>query len=71
MVKKPSYKWEREIIDFCEIIDPDGWDRSHPSKFYDDWNKSITKKEFASKLIISTVRADFKKMSEWIDKEDI
>jgi hypothetical protein len=69
-MKKTSGDWEEEIIEFCTIIDPDGWDRSSLTNFYKDWNMPITKKEFVSKLIISTVRADFKKLGEWMREED-
>ena len=51
-IKLNSEAWVK-LSDY-QIIDPDGWDRSHPDKFNADWNKEITFDEFLEKAHRST-----------------
>ena len=65
-IKKTSQEWFDEIKEFCDILDPDGWDRKN---LLNDWSKEITKDEFLDKLLMSTVKGDIKKISEWARKD--
>lgn len=61
MIYKSSEDWYREISDFCEVIDPDGWDRKN---FEDSWDEIISKQEFNKRLMRSTIKL---KHSERLD----
>ena len=54
IVKKVSSEWIKEK--HCEIVDPDGWDRTN----YDySFNKEkITHEEFERRLMLSTIQCD-------------
>jgi hypothetical protein len=56
-VKKPSSEWIKEVG--YEVLDPDGWDRSNFQ--YSWYEEDITYQEFQKRLLISTVRREFKK----------
>ena len=62
---KSSYEWCEEIKDFCDILDPDGWDRS-PKNFENSLNEKISKKEFLKRLYSSTIKCDVNKLTQWI-----
>ena len=53
-MKKVSSEWMKEKN--CEIVDPDGWDRTN----YDySFNKEkITHEEFERRLMLSTIQCD-------------
>lgn len=59
---KSSKEWQKEIIEFCKILDPDGWDRQNLDE---SWNENITKKEFMRRLVNSTIQANLEKLGDW------
>lgn len=60
MIYKSSEEWYSEICDFCEMFDPDGWDRKN---FEDSWDETISKQEFSKRLMQSTIKLkDFERL---------
>lgn len=53
--KKTSRKWCKKLgIGLSWIYDPDGWDRTNWE--YSFYREKITKEEFISRMLASTVR---------------
>jgi len=51
-MKKTSLEWMKEIN--CEILDPDGWDRTNYDYSFNE--EKITRKEFNRRLALSTIQ---------------
>jgi len=52
VVKKVSSEWIKEIN--CEILDPDGWDRTNYDYSFN--REKITYEEFNRRLVLSTIK---------------
>ena len=50
-MKKTSSEWIKEYD--CEIVDPDGWDRTNYDYSFNE--EKITRKEFELRLVRSTI----------------
>ena len=53
-MKKVSSEWIKEKN--CEIVDPDGWDRTNYNYSFN--KEKITYEEFERRLMLSTIQCD-------------
>ena len=61
IMKKSSEEWLQELYPEYEVLDPDGWDRTHGQEAFDmSWNELITKDEFNRRFCMSTVGPSYK-----------
>ena len=51
-MEKVSSEWVKEYN--CQILDPDGWDRTNYDYSFNE--EKITRKEFEKRLIFSTIQ---------------
>lgn len=63
MLQKTSEEWAKEIKGICQIMDPDGWDRSNLQKSF--YEEKITKQEFCKRVGLSTCQTNFNEFIKW------